>query len=103
MPEDGVDDGGGRSAAEERREEKRGIGRWKLAGQRKKREGGQPHESETRRRRQENQGDARRRRHSGVNNVEEMSLIVKYGTEINLCSATSAEGLNRVDDLAPLR
>lgn len=50
-----------------------------------------------------NQGDARRRRHSGVNNVEEMSLIVKYGTGINLCSATSAEGLNRVDDLAPLR
>lgn len=38
MPEEAVVHGGGRSAAEKRREKMRGNGRWRLAGQRKKRE-----------------------------------------------------------------
>lgn len=37
-------------------------------------------------------GDVRRQRRSGMNNGKKMSLIVKYGTKINLCSANLLKG-----------
>lgn len=36
-----------------------------------------------------NTGDVRWHTHRGMNNGKKMSLIVKYGTKINLCSATA--------------